>query len=886
MIMNKHKKIHFMLVCLILVCSIGITREASAATYYVAPNGSDSNNGSFSAPWATFSFAISRMYVGDTLIAKAGTYNQIITVSKSNITIQGELDASGNRLSILDTSTSITGWVSAPEIGSGVYKKTGLGYQVGAMNIIISGKAYKIARLGDEKYNSSLGGESSSTGQIAKGSTETYTDSSGQRANYWDGIEAHFASPTNSVTYIKFKNNDNPNNYTIRAIPLGNIVDISNSNVTFENFKIFASSSGIKLSGTSKSYITINNNEVINGARKIYAPYSSHSYHKFSNNTVYEQLYATYVNGSNNYGPWTCNPAYGACSSATAIRDHLYNYNKYVTNSNQSSGVDSSGIDVYGNYYTLFGNTAYNLDVGITVQGNYYDLYNNSISNVSSLCMWAEGGRNISSKIHNNTLSNCAIGLRFGDYAYGGGPLYIYNNKFWNPPNIGQHIFYFFEPTGGTQTNFGVTWMYHNSFSGGYYFQNSQSYNCNKWGGQCFKYTYYIDNIISTRKFDQDYYSGPFGLCAYNWISGLNQRPYCGSTNISNTEPMWDTTLIHDFILTQGSALNAGIDISRQFTVNGNIYSALPGFEPGYFSGSRPNIGAGEYTSLPDTTGTANCTYFAYTAWGECQPEGKQYRSVTSSSPAGCLGGTPVTEQTCTNNSGAPAHSVLTTSASPTIDGNLVEYAQANSFSFTLSTGGNTVTVKPLWNSTALYLGITVTDSQLNASAMTRDGNVWADDSIEWFIDTYNDGGGSTNPNAPYMRSDDYQGIINILNTQYDSRGTSSGTPSSSWNGVWQSAVKVNGSVNSNSDTDSGYTIEVRIPWASIGYSSAPPAESTIGLSIVVNDEDASSFAYIMWPDITASNQNASNWQKVMLSGTLATVDTTPPAPPIALMIQ
>ena len=136
------------------------------------------------------------------------------------------------------------------------------------------------------------------------------------------------------------------------------------------------------------------------------------------------------------------------------------------------------------------------------------------------------------------------------------------------------------------------------------------------------------------------------------------------------------------------------------------------------------------------------------------------------------------------------------------------------------------------------------------------------------------------------MRPDDYQGIVNIINGKYDSQGTVPGTPTSSWDGLWQSAVKLTGSNNNNSDIDSGYTIEIKIPWTSIGFSTAPSSDTIVGMSFAVDDKDASSFSSIMWPNLLVANQNASNWQKVTLSGSFAVVDSTPPAPPIALMIQ
>jgi hypothetical protein len=42
------------------------------------------------------------------------------------------------------------------------------------------------------------------------------------------------------------------------------------------------------------------------------------------------------------------------------------------------------------------------------------------------------------------------------------------------------------------------------------------------------------------------------------------------------------------------------------------------------------------------------CTSFTYSAWGACQSNGTQTRTVSASSPASCTGGTPVLSQSCT----------------------------------------------------------------------------------------------------------------------------------------------------------------------------------------------------------------------------------------------
>jgi len=58
-------------------------------------------------------------------------------------------------------------------------------------------------------------------------------------------------------------------------------------------------------------------------------------------------------------------------------------------------------------------------------------------------------------------------------------------------------------------------------------------------------------------------------------------------------------------------------------------------------------------TTAKTTSGTNNpkvttCSSFNYSAWGTCQSNGIQTRSVSSSIPAGCVNGTPVVTQSCT----------------------------------------------------------------------------------------------------------------------------------------------------------------------------------------------------------------------------------------------
>jgi len=207
---------------------------------------------------------------------------------------------------------------------------------------------------------------------------------------------------------------------------------------------------------------------------------------------------------------------------------------------------------------------------------------------------------------------------------------------------------------------------------------------------------------------------------------------------------------------------------------------------------------------------------------------------------------------------------ILKTTVSPAIDGDLSEYIYANSATFAPETGENTVTVRALWDDNALYIAYEVTDTQLNTEVPS--GGIWIDDSVEWFIDQYSNGGNSSNPDAPYMLEDDYQILVNILNNRSVYQGLRNGNTTTISDSGLQSAVLITGTNNNNADTDIGYAVEIEVPWTYIG-SVAPVRDSVVGMGFAVNDNDAYFIDSVMWPNLSSiAFQNASNWQKVLIS--------------------
>jgi hypothetical protein len=65
----------FSLAALLFFC-LTFVLDASAATYYIAPSGSNSSPGTASSPWKTFTFALAKLKPGDHLLLRDGIYTR------------------------------------------------------------------------------------------------------------------------------------------------------------------------------------------------------------------------------------------------------------------------------------------------------------------------------------------------------------------------------------------------------------------------------------------------------------------------------------------------------------------------------------------------------------------------------------------------------------------------------------------------------------------------------------------------------------------------------------------------------------------------------------------------------------------------------------------
>ena len=103
----------------------------TGATFYVSPNGSDSNNGSSAAPWLTIQHAANSVSAGDTVYVLAGTYNESVTLAVSGSATAGPISFISS-----PTGAAIVDGTGVPCCGNGA---NGLFNINGQSYIIING---------------------------------------------------------------------------------------------------------------------------------------------------------------------------------------------------------------------------------------------------------------------------------------------------------------------------------------------------------------------------------------------------------------------------------------------------------------------------------------------------------------------------------------------------------------------------------------------------------------------------------------------------------------------------------------------------------------------------------------------------------------------------
>ena len=129
---------------------------------------------------------------------------------------------------------------------------------------------------------------------------------------------------------------------------------------------------------------------------------------------------------------------------------------------------------------------------------------------------------------------------------------------------------------------------------------------------------------------------------------------------------------------------------------------------------------------------------------------------------------------------------------------------------------------KMLWDSDYLYIGAELEEPQVWGTLTKRDTVIFYDDDFEVFMDPNGD-------NVEY-----YEMEMNALNTVWDlfldRPYRDGGHANNSWDidGI-RTAVHVRGTINACADRDTGWTVEIAMPWKALGQYAHRPAPPNIG---------------------------------------------------------
>ena len=154
-----------------------------------------------------------------------------------------------------------------------------------------------------------------------------------------------------------------------------------------------------------------------------------------------------------------------------------------------------------------------------------------------------------------------------------------------------------------------------------------------------------------------------------------------------------------------------------------------------------------------------------------------------------------------------------------------------------------------LYDATNLYVAFVAHDPEPLLAQMTqRDAQLWNDDSVQLYIDTFHDG-----------RSG-YFFMTNVLGTQLDGRLAEDGTTNDdTWDAPWVSATQ---------QTDVGYSVEISIPLSALQYAAGDA--TTWGINFARSRRRTLERSYWSGP--------VDHWGRMSQAGDLVGLDVPPPA--------
>ncbi|BDI30907.1 hypothetical protein CCAX7_29580 [Capsulimonas corticalis] len=133
------------------------------------------------------------------------------------------------------------------------------------------------------------------------------------------------------------------------------------------------------------------------------------------------------------------------------------------------------------------------------------------------------------------------------------------------------------------------------------------------------------------------------------------------------------------------------------------------------------------------------------------------------------------------------------------------------------------------WDDYYFYAAFQVNDRNVVGVNNTPISQPQQDDDIELFFET-------DRARAKMRTPRTFQMAVSAAGGSYFSVGVNGKIPKAKVVYTYKYAAKVDGSLNDPSDSDTGYTVEVAIPWAELGVDKAPKDGTTWGFNVISRD--------------------------------------------------
>lgn len=169
------------------------------------------------------------------------------------------------------------------------------------------------------------------------------------------------------------------------------------------------------------------------------------------------------------------------------------------------------------------------------------------------------------------------------------------------------------------------------------------------------------------------------------------------------------------------------------------------------------------------------------------------------------------------------------------------------------------------WDDFYFYAGIQVRDTHVVGTNDTPTSQPQQDDDVEVFFETDNARASVRTPRTIQM-------AVSAANGSYFSVGTGSKIPKAKAIYSYKYAARVDGTLNDNGDTDTGYTVELAIPWQEMGLTGPPKNGATWGFNVISRDRETTARPgtrfFSLSPDVKTAEdvQDPSKWGHLVFS--------------------